>query len=88
MEISEKYKKAKEEAFVSHMLEMCAMLDPHVRAIRAHTKALACHCECLRMNAENAIAVCENRKPPYSDAHYYAVMKQWNLIDEKGEHLL
>jgi len=50
-----------------------------------HARALACHCECLGMNAENSLAVCNNIAPPYSDKHYFDIMKKWNLINEKGE---
>ena len=53
-----------------------------------HVRALACHCECLGMNAENAIAVCINATPPYSDAHYNQVMTKWGLTNEKGEPII
>lgn len=50
-----------------------------------HTRALACHCECLGMNAENSLAVCQNRQVPYSNAVYFDVMKKWKLINGEGE---
>lgn len=50
-----------------------------------HAHALTCHCECLGMNAENSVAVCENRVPPYRDADYFATVKKWGLTNDKGE---
>jgi len=55
------------------------------KILNLHVRALACHCECLGMNAENAIAVCGNYTPPYNDADYYSVMQKWGLMNEKGE---
>ena len=53
-----------------------------------HTRAMACHCECLGMNAENAMAVCGNYTPPYNDAHYFQVMEKWGIMNEKGEPIV
>lgn len=50
-----------------------------------HIRALCAHCECLGMNAENSLAVCRNRTPPYSDDHYLGVLRKWGLVDEKGK---
>lgn len=55
------------------------------KAIYIHSKALAAHCECLAMNAENMCRVVENTPPAYPDAHYYQVMEKWGLIDNTGE---
>lgn len=53
---------------------------------RLHVRALACHCECMGMNAENFSAVNAGGPDiPYSDAHYYQTMQKWGLIDDKGE---
>jgi hypothetical protein len=52
--------------------------------LHLHARALACHCECLGMNAENAIAVCDNYTPPYNEAAYTDTMKKWNLVDNDG----
>jgi hypothetical protein len=49
-----------------------------------HARALACHCECLGMNAENCVAMCEDRKAPYNGEAYHAIIQKWGLIDEKG----
>jgi len=57
----------------------------HIQMLGLHARALACHCECLGMNAENSMAVCGNYPPPYNDAAYYSVMQKWGLINEKGE---
>ena len=53
-----------------------------------HARAVGCFCECLGMNAENAIAACANVKPPYSDGHYYKVMQKWEMLNVKGEVLI
>ena len=53
-----------------------------------HSRALACHCECLGMNAENAMACCGNYTPPYSDKHYYECMQKWELINEEGKPII
>ena len=58
----------------------------HFRTI--HSKALACHCECLGMNAENALAVCGNYTPPYNNTAYFKVMEKWGLVDEKGKSII
>jgi len=67
-------------------MEMAALAIEHFRTI--HSKALACHCECLAMNAENCYAACRSSRPPYRDAEYYAVMQKWGLINEEGEPLI
>jgi len=53
-----------------------------------HSRALACHCECLGMNAENSWAVCANTTPPYSMQHYQNAMLKWGLTNEKGEPII
>lgn len=85
MELSEEYKKAKEEALTKHLVEMEVMHDPAIEALKLHTKALACHCECLGMNAENCIAACADVVPPHSGEAYYSTMQKWGLIDEEGK---
>lgn len=57
-------------------------LQSHEYMLSVHSKAIACHCECLGMNAENSNAVCEGRRPPYADVHYMTVMQKWGLIDK------
>ena len=60
----------------------------HEKIMMMHLRALACHCECLGMNAENSLAVCQDRSIPYSDGMYYAVMKKWELIDKEGKPII
>lgn len=60
----------------------------HTSMMALHIKAMACHCECLGMNAENALAVCGNYTPPYTDKDYYEVMQKWELMDEKGNPII
>ena len=52
--------------------------------METHIRALACHCECLGMNAENSFAACIGKQIPYSDDSYIATMQKWGLIDEEG----
>ena len=63
--------------------DIAATAIEHFKTV--HSKALAAHCECLGMNAENCIAACVDATPPYKDAHYYKTMQKWGLIDKKGE---
>jgi len=60
----------------------------HSQLLEIHSRALAAHCECLGMNAENCSAASLNYKPPYNDDHYLTVMKKWGLINEKGEVII
>jgi hypothetical protein len=61
-------------------------LDAHTRLLELHARALACHCECLGMNAENSHACCiGSQQIPYGDDSYLQVMKKWGIINEKGE---
>ena len=60
----------------------------HSYLLEIHSRALACHSECLGMNAENSIAVCEDREPPYTQSDYYRIMAKWELVNEKGEVII
>ena len=60
----------------------------HGESMKIHANAMACHCECLGMNAENAMAVCSNYAPPYNEAAYFSVMQKWGLIDENKKSLI
>lgn len=64
------------------------IMESHTEMLKLHYRALACHCECLGMNAENAMAVCGNYTPPYNDAAYFSVMQKWGLTNEKGESII
>uniref|UniRef100_A0A6M3L8T2 Uncharacterized protein n=1 Tax=viral metagenome TaxID=1070528 RepID=A0A6M3L8T2_9ZZZZ len=63
-------------------------MQSHELMLSIHSRALACHCECLGMNAENSWAVCANTTPPYNVGHYGEVMQKWGLINEKGEPII
>jgi hypothetical protein len=56
--------------------------------LEIHSRALACHCECLGMNTENAVAVCNNGVPPYKDIDYFSTTQKWGLTNEKGEPII
>ena len=64
------------------------ILNAHTQILGMHYRALACHCECLGMNAENMQAACANTRPPYSDDSYIAVMRKWGLVDQAGRVIL
>jgi len=74
IKIIEEASRAKEEGFYK-------ILDLHARA-------LACHCECLGMNAENCVAACNDTKPPFRNNNYVFTLHKWGLTNEKGEPLI
>ncbi len=63
-------------------------LMSHAKLLEIHSRALACHSECLGMNAENSWAVCNDNAPPYTNKHYRDVMKKWGMVDEEGEPII
>ncbi len=63
-------------------------LSMHSQLLELHARALACHCECLGMNAENCQRAMLNQAPAYSDDSYLACMNKWSLITEKGDPLI
>ena len=65
-----------------------AITFTHTQMLYIHARALACHCECLGMNAENCFASCAGKTPPYGDDNYLATMQKWGLIDEKGKPII
>jgi hypothetical protein len=62
-----------------------AVFKEHDDVMRLHFRAIACHCECLGMNAENSWAVCNNSPILFAQDQYNEVMKKWGLINEKSE---
>jgi hypothetical protein len=68
--------------------ELTQILKLHEQTMLLHIHALACHSECLGMNAENSFAVCLGIHPPYGDVSYLATMKKWKLINDKGEPIV
>jgi len=65
-----------------------ATVTAHITMLAIHIKALACHCECLGMNAENSIAACNNYATPYRDSDYFSTTQKWGLTNEKGEPMI
>ena len=63
-------------------------LSAHNQLLEIHARALACHCECLGMNAENSYACCVGNSIPYGNDSYIQVMKKWGLINEKSEPII
>ena len=60
----------------------------HENVMKLHLRALACHCECLGMNAENSFAICLGKQIPYNDDSYLAALQKWGLINEKGKPII
>jgi len=50
-----------------------------------NSRAMACHCECLGMNAENCIALCKDSKVPYGKQEFNYIMQKWGLVDKTGK---
>ena len=63
-------------------------IKSHEEALRIHSRVLACHCECLAMNAENCAAVCAGAVNPYNDMQYFEAMRKWELINGQRESLI
>jgi hypothetical protein len=53
-----------------------------------HARAIACHCECLGMNAENCAAAALNAPPPFGDLAYIEVMQKWGLVDDDNKSII
>jgi len=71
------------------IIEKYTNLTADVLMQEIHARALACHCECLGMNAENSFAVSIGAATiPYNDSHYRSVMQKWGLMNEKGEPII
>lgn len=50
-----------------------------------HSRALACHCECMGMEVENGFALAEGKKLLHSYKRFKVVMTKWGLIDEDNQ---
>ena len=62
--------------------------DAQMKIHDLHARAIACHCECMGMNAENMIAACQGNQSPFSSAKYFEVMEKWELLNEKGKPII
>ena len=56
-----------------------SILNEHTRALKMHTDALLCNCECMGMNAMNCIAAVLNTMPPYSDADFAKLINKYSF---------
>ncbi len=61
------------------------LISSHIEMIRIHSNALAAHCECLAMNAENMMAAMANENAVFGSSQYFEVMRKWGLIDNTGK---
>ena len=82
--VIEKIQEAENDKDIQHTIALIS----HMGLMGLHIKALACHCECLGMNAENTMAVCGDYQPPYDDISFFQVMQKWGLIDKEGKSLI
>jgi hypothetical protein len=53
-----------------------------------HSRAIACHCECMGMNAENCIAASINQSPLYGYGDYSGVLTKWGLVDDDNKSII
>ena len=63
-------------------------LESHENIMCLHVRALACHCECLGMNAENCLAMCADTKAPFGNSAYRLAMQKWGLINDEGKPII
>lgn len=62
--------------------ELIQELRIHGQLMTLHVRALACHCECLGMNAENSQLAMLGQSMVYSDDSYLACLSKWGLMTE------
>ena len=60
----------------------------HSKLLELHARALACHCECLGMNAENMWAAVAGKDPVYLEGAYHNVLQKWGITGNEGEPLI
>ena len=53
-----------------------------------HSRAIACHCECMGMEIENTLAIIDDTKPPYMKQEFNFVMQKWGLVDEGNQSII
>jgi hypothetical protein len=68
--------------------ELTNAIIAHQQVMMLHIRALAAHCECLGMNAENCQRAMMNQHIVYEDVSYLQVMAKWGLINQKGEPIV
>lgn len=68
--------------------ELIQELRIHGSVMSLHTRALACHCECLGMNAENCQRAMLGQAIAYPDKEYIACMRKWGLVTKEGKSTL
>jgi len=73
------------EAKISTTIEGINILtiSGHTSLLEIHARALACHCECLGMNAENSQRAMLGQSMAYADDAYLDCLKKWGLVTEK-----
>ena len=69
-------------------IESRECMQVHTNILYLHIRALACHCECLGMNAGNMWAAIRDESPPYSNESYNIVLRKWGLMDDNDNPLI
>lgn len=64
------------------------VMSEHSMDLKIHAKALAAHCECMAMNAENCISAVVNVTPPYNEEQFCKILEKWGIIDSEGKPLI
>ena len=53
-----------------------------------HSRALACHCECMGMEIENGFALASDQKLIHSYKKFKIVMAKWGMTDENNQPII
>jgi len=53
-----------------------------------HSRAIACHCECMGMEVENSFAMVEGKRPLYRNKEFSKVLIKWGLVDESNKPII
>jgi hypothetical protein len=64
------------------------IVQEHNATMDRHARVMACHCECLAMNAENMWAAIANKSPVYLEGDYWLRMLKWEIIDENNNPII
>ena len=61
-------------------------LKSHKIMMGLHYQALACHCECMGMDAENSLR--PNGKPVYKMKDFKKAMVKFGILDKNGNFII
>jgi hypothetical protein len=81
-ELTESDKKVAEETSIKQALLI------HAACLNNHAHALAAHCECLALAANNSMFEKQGYDTPNGYHSFRGVLQKWGIINEKGEPLI